>query len=227
MRQGNPVFVPEITGYDQYSVLTIYILYSITKIITILTIKDTYQSKCVLDLGVYLVLYSTIELFDVFLLCALFIRKYFHLEHPPKMLVFSIQLSTETFRIMILVVATIDLIKEIECLHGAIEILVAALVCSEILKILLLIKPAHNFLNTVISAASYEYFDDITFVPHVNLEPYLKLEVSDGFCAICLSSQKTDEKWVGLPCKHDFHHICMKTWVTYKNSCPVCRSLVA
>ncbi|CAG9330053.1 unnamed protein product [Blepharisma stoltei] len=227
MSETRSTFVPGITGYDKYSVLSIYILYTVTKIAAILILQDTYSSRCVLDLSVYLILYTTIEIFDAFLLLTILIRKLFHLEQPPKMFIFSIQLSMETFRIMILVVTSIDLVKEMDCLHGAIEILAGILVCSEIIKVLFLIKPAHNFVNEVMAATSYDYFDDATMLPQINLDPYIKSDVSDSFCTICLDDQKTDERRVALPCKHNFHYICMNTWVTFKNSCPVCRSTIS
>ncbi|CAG9331205.1 unnamed protein product [Blepharisma stoltei] len=226
MIQANQAINQEISGYNKYSVLIIYIIYSIAKITTILQMQGSYSSRCVLDLSAYLVLYTTTEIFDTFLFCMLLVLKFFRLEQPPKIFVLSIQLGMETFRIVILLVASVVLIEEIDCLQTPVEILGIVLVLSEILKILFLIKPCRNFWKEIMSVTSYEYFDEIAKHPHVNLEPYLKSNVNDKFCAICLDDTKTEEKRVVLACNHSFHFVCINTWTTYKSSCPVCRASI-
>lgn len=41
-------------------------------------------------------------------------------------------------------------------------------------------------------------------------------------CGICLQ-KKQEECVVSLPCKHQFHVQCIKTWTDHGNGCPLCR----
>ena len=44
-------------------------------------------------------------------------------------------------------------------------------------------------------------------------------------CAICLEPLEAEEEVpIVLPCKHGFHPKCIKRWIVYKKSCPVCRA---
>lgn len=54
------------------------------------------------------------------------------------------------------------------------------------------------------------------------------LEESIGAqCNICLEEFQENEQLVRLPnCLHSFHRQCIRTWLTQKAQCPVCRSAV-
>jgi hypothetical protein len=42
-------------------------------------------------------------------------------------------------------------------------------------------------------------------------------------CPICLSEYEEGEECGVLPCKHNFHDFCIRTWVDANRSCPLCR----
>lgn len=46
-------------------------------------------------------------------------------------------------------------------------------------------------------------------------------------CAVCLSSLKGETTGTrALPCRHEFHAVCIDRWLAvphFKNSCPICR----
>ncbi|CAO1424446.1 unnamed protein product [Diamesa serratosioi] len=48
----------------------------------------------------------------------------------------------------------------------------------------------------------------------------------DEKCAICLLPNKNlnGQKFLILPCSHEFHDTCIKPWLEKTNSCPLCRS---
>lgn len=47
----------------------------------------------------------------------------------------------------------------------------------------------------------------------------------DEKCAICLlpNENLTGQKFVTLPCNHEFHDSCILAWLEKTNSCPMCR----
>lgn len=46
-------------------------------------------------------------------------------------------------------------------------------------------------------------------------------------CPICLAEWKCRESVTTLPCGHEFHHRCVRKWLTKQQpKCPVCRMLV-
>jgi hypothetical protein len=42
-------------------------------------------------------------------------------------------------------------------------------------------------------------------------------------CAICLEEYGEEERVRVLPCQHMFHVACIDTWLTNRNTCPICR----
>jgi len=43
-------------------------------------------------------------------------------------------------------------------------------------------------------------------------------------CVVCMSEWKEGDIALQLPCKHNFHQPCVKRWLDWRNSCPICRS---
>lgn len=43
-------------------------------------------------------------------------------------------------------------------------------------------------------------------------------------CSICMTEFELDEKVGDLPCGHLFHTECLKTWVIWRNTCPLCNN---
>lgn len=49
---------------------------------------------------------------------------------------------------------------------------------------------------------------------------------SPAECAVCLSRLTKETSTRVLPCQHEFHSLCVETWLAaphFKNTCPVCR----
>ncbi|CBY15711.1 unnamed protein product [Oikopleura dioica] len=42
-------------------------------------------------------------------------------------------------------------------------------------------------------------------------------------CSICLDGLT---EAVSLPCDHSFHASCIRTWLTTKNTCPLCQKII-
>ena len=42
-----------------------------------------------------------------------------------------------------------------------------------------------------------------------------------NYCSICLS--KIYKQKIKLKCNHSYHKECLKKWLKYNNSCPICR----
>lgn len=50
---------------------------------------------------------------------------------------------------------------------------------------------------------------------------------SDEVCTICLDSfKKKDCIQQLIPCKHQFHETCLRNWLAYSATCPVCRKTI-
>lgn len=43
-------------------------------------------------------------------------------------------------------------------------------------------------------------------------------------CSICMDDVILDEEVMILPCKHWFHEVCVKAWLSEHNTCPICRT---
>jgi len=52
-------------------------------------------------------------------------------------------------------------------------------------------------------------------------------EAEEEECAICAEDWEAGEMLVQLPCRHRFHHDCIKSWLVRKCTCPLCMQEVA
>ena len=46
----------------------------------------------------------------------------------------------------------------------------------------------------------------------------------DITCSICMVDIEDGERVADLPCGHNFHIACLKTWVLWRNTCPLCNA---
>ena len=60
-------------------------------------------------------------------------------------------------------------------------------------------------------------------LPEITLDDISKLDGEKKNCVICLENFKVGEKVIILPCIHIFHSICIKSWLTTKDECPMCK----
>ena len=44
-----------------------------------------------------------------------------------------------------------------------------------------------------------------------------------GKCPICLAEYDQGERCGILPCRHNFHDLCIRTWLDDNQTCPLCR----
>lgn len=68
-------------------------------------------------------------------------------------------------------------------------------------------------------------FPEETAAPPASVRFVADLPVRDAStseCPICMTD-KRDQKWIELPCQHQFHQHCISLWLARTNSCPVCR----
>lgn len=45
-------------------------------------------------------------------------------------------------------------------------------------------------------------------------------------CTICLEDFSAGDKYITLPCFHNFHENCIKNWLRQSNQCPICKHRV-
>jgi hypothetical protein len=70
---------------------------------------------------------------------------------------------------------------------------------------------------------SYNYREYIQ--PLINNLPITIITVpKDNICAICLSSEESNEEWTKLNCFHTYHTKCISEWILTKPNCPECRA---
>ncbi|XP_073313869.1 probable E3 ubiquitin-protein ligase ZFP1 isoform X1 [Primulina huaijiensis] len=58
----------------------------------------------------------------------------------------------------------------------------------------------------------------------VNLEETPSVDERVNFCVICQTAYMDGETIGTLDCEHEYHQECIKTWLLFKNSCPICKS---
>ncbi|OMO81210.1 Zinc finger, RING-type [Corchorus olitorius] len=46
----------------------------------------------------------------------------------------------------------------------------------------------------------------------------------EATCSICLEEYKNGARIGTLSCRHDYHVLCIKTWLAMKNACPICKA---
>ena len=62
----------------------------------------------------------------------------------------------------------------------------------------------------------------IDMLPH---QDFVKAE-NDTSCVICIEKIEHGEKVIALSCKHIFHASCISEWLTWGDSCPICKTSV-
>merc|ERR1719198_789004 len=50
--------------------------------------------------------------------------------------------------------------------------------------------------------------------------------VEYNMCSICMELLKPGDITHDLPCRHEFHMECLRSWLRQKNECPTCRGTV-
>ncbi|KAK3210630.1 hypothetical protein Dsin_015336 [Dipteronia sinensis] len=45
-----------------------------------------------------------------------------------------------------------------------------------------------------------------------------------GVCTVCLEDFRSEFRGKQVPCGHLYHESCIATWLSFSNSCPLCRS---
>lgn len=66
--------------------------------------------------------------------------------------------------------------------------------------------------NTIIDNLPVNELDDVN-----------NLEDSKKSCIICMDNFKKGDNIISLPCIHIFHSMCIKRWLSKKNTCPICK----
>ena len=56
----------------------------------------------------------------------------------------------------------------------------------------------------------------------VTVDSSKKIDDTDT-CPICITDYEEGEECGVLPCKHNFHDICLRTWTNTNRTCPLCR----
>ncbi|CAN6970011.1 unnamed protein product [Brassica rapa subsp. trilocularis] len=60
-------------------------------------------------------------------------------------------------------------------------------------------------------------------LPAVNLTAEELTERGLVVCAICREKLAPSERLSELPCRHYYHKDCISSWLTNRNTCPLCR----
>lgn len=57
----------------------------------------------------------------------------------------------------------------------------------------------------------------------VNLEETPSVDEHVNFCVVCQTAYMDGDTIGTLDCEHEYHQECIKTWLLFKNSCPMCK----
>ena len=55
------------------------------------------------------------------------------------------------------------------------------------------------------------------------IQIYSDIEMTDLNCSICLQDYSPNDETLILKCKHRFHNVCLRSWFSTNNTCPICR----
>jgi hypothetical protein len=64
---------------------------------------------------------------------------------------------------------------------------------------------------------------DISKLPTCRVDATVAADMATYVCPVCLDAACVGQTLRILPCSHSFHSMCIDTWLTKQNSCPVCR----
>ncbi|XP_024979798.1 E3 ubiquitin-protein ligase MPSR1-like [Cynara cardunculus var. scolymus] len=84
----------------------------------------------------------------------------------------------------------------------------------------------HNSTTTTSSTTDVNSKRLEVWLPEDNISAMLKVVVpaATGVCTVCMESFQSSCKQA--PCGHVYHDGCITKWLSFCNSCPICRSKV-
>ena len=53
-----------------------------------------------------------------------------------------------------------------------------------------------------------------------------ELNTNEHQCVICMTDYEAGDEILTLTCFHKFHSVCVETWFTKQDWCPVCRNKI-
>lgn len=76
------------------------------------------------------------------------------------------------------------------------------------------------------NSSSTRWPETVEELPVVNLTAEELEERGLVVCAICREKLSSNERLSELPCRHFYHKDCISSWLTNRNTCPLCRHSV-
>ena len=87
----------------------------------------------------------------------------------------------------------------------------------------------NSYNNDIIDLIINRSLHDAEVKRNDNIElqyPIEQWDKEDTPCTICLEPIKQNDNYCEMKCSHNFHADCIRDWVKYKQSCPVCRAAI-
>ncbi|XP_011650093.1 E3 ubiquitin-protein ligase RNF115 [Cucumis sativus] len=83
-------------------------------------------------------------------------------------------------------------------------------------------------LDTVLTGADdFYYFHTVVAPPPVMVAELPTVAAADDVCAVCMEDFLPDEGGKQIPCGHVYHQSCLSSWLSIRDSCPLCRCHIA
>ncbi|CAG9311530.1 unnamed protein product [Blepharisma stoltei] len=191
-------------------------MFSILKIAAIICVLIFDTSGCSNLIFIYLIMFGGIDFYELFFNIGVLCYANGGQRHISSWLVNIMLASCESFRMIISVAMSVEIIRDRNCvIHSIMGILAMCLCAMTYFKCIMLMIYALLWL-CYRKRKRRELQETVD-----SLRQYLTPMPEGEICSICMDHEVRES--VVLRCNHWFHRSCLEEWIQRRMACPMCR----